>query len=90
MAEEKFETNLLRFIAAETLVSVLIQVSREMFGKSYFSLSAAEKAAVDQTATTTIGANYQQILPQYLGAPPKNPLGFQGPQDGQKTESDKK
>jgi hypothetical protein len=90
MQDKDFDTNLLRFIAAETYVLVSMQVSREMFGKGYFSLSASEKAAVDQTTNTAIGGNYQSLTPQFLGVQPKNPVGFQVPQDGQKVESDKK
>ena len=90
MSDKEFDTNLLRFIATGTYVSVLMQVSRELFGKSYFSLSASEKTIVDQTANTTIGANYQGVTPQFLGQQAKNPLGFQAPNSEQKTETEKK
>lgn len=79
MTNKEFDTSLLRFIATGTYISVLMQVSRELFSKSYFSLSVAEKTAVEQTANTTIGANYQQLTPEYLWGQPRNPVGFEGP-----------
>jgi hypothetical protein len=44
MAE--FDTQLTKLIAAELYVGLSIAVARELFGKSYFALGMAEKAAV--------------------------------------------
>lgn len=91
MAEEKFDTNLLRFIAAETFFSLCLQASREMFAKSYFSLGAAEKQAVDQAVAGTVMANYQAVTPQFLNPQASQaPIGFQAPTGAQSQESGKK
>jgi hypothetical protein len=87
MAEEAFSVNLLRWIAAEIYFSLGIQTAREMFGKSYFSLGVAEKAAVDNAVGASVRGNYQAMTLDYLvgqESPPKNPgakppVGFQNP-----------
>ena len=80
MAEDNFDTNLLRMIAAELWLSLRLQVAREFLGKSYLSLSAAEKNSVDQIVTGTIGADYQAITPHWLLRTQKTqPVGFQAP-----------
>jgi len=66
MADETFETNLLRLVAAETFFLLSLNASREMFGKGYFSLGVSEKAAVDQAVLAAVGANYQSLTPEYL------------------------
>jgi hypothetical protein len=66
MPEEKFETNLLKLIASELYFLLDIQAAREMYGKSYFSLGLAEKAAVDQIVFQTVGAYYRDITPEML------------------------
>jgi len=84
MAEERFEANLLRMVAAEMHLSVCLTVSREMFGKGYFALAPAEKLAVDGTVLATVRDLYQTITPDLLTEkmtgqsigfqnPPKNP-----------------
>jgi hypothetical protein len=78
MAEEKFETNLFRLIAAEVYFSLGLQVSREMFGKSYFSLGNGEKAAVDQAVLAAVAGNYQVLTPEFLKAQAAKAIpGFQ-------------
>jgi len=80
MTDEKFETNLLRVIAAEMLFSLGLQAAREMYGKSYFALGLGERAAVDQAVIGAIGGNYQALTPEFLkGQMPKQPVGFQPP-----------
>ncbi len=77
MAEEKFETNLVKMIAAELYYLASLQTAREIFSKSYFSLGAAEKVAVDQMVLGTIGANFQAITPQLLmGQTSPSTVGF--------------
>jgi len=63
---EKFELNLLKMIAAELYFSASMQVAREMYGKSYFSLGVAEKVAVDQMTHQTIQANFQGLTPDFV------------------------
>jgi hypothetical protein len=80
MAEENFTVNLLRLVAAQLWVSLGLQTAREMYGKSYFSLGAGEKAVVDQAVNTMTAGNYQLLTPAYLAAQnPKAPMGFQVP-----------
>jgi hypothetical protein len=80
MATESFETNLLRMIAAELHFQNGMQASREMFGKSYFSLGAGEKAAIDQLLMSNIGSNYVGLTPDFLKTQTsQQPMGFQAP-----------
>jgi hypothetical protein len=64
MAE--FDTNLMRMVAAELYFLASLQGARELLGKSYLSLSVAEKAAVDQMVLGGIGGNYRAITPEVL------------------------
>lgn len=66
MADD-FQTSIIRMIAAEMHYQSALLTSREMFGKSYFSLGAAEKIAVDQAVSGFVGSNYRDITPAYLG-----------------------
>jgi hypothetical protein len=76
----EFETNLMRALLAATWLSLGLQTARELFGKSYLSLSLPEKAAVDQAVLAQVGANYQAITPEWLAAQQtRQPLGFQAP-----------
>jgi hypothetical protein len=80
MANDAFTHNLLRMLAAETHFGNCVLSGREMFGKSYFSLSLIEKAAVDQAVLSSVGANYAAITPEYLAAQQSTgPIGFQPP-----------
>jgi hypothetical protein len=83
MPEEKFETNLLKVIAAELYYLLGLQAAREMYGKSYFSLGVGEKAAVDQAVLGAVGGNYNSITPEFLkgqqAQQPSQPIGFQPP-----------
>jgi hypothetical protein len=77
MAED-FLTNVCRMIAGTLLFSAGLQASREMYGKSYFSLGVAEKLAVDQAVFGMIALNYQAITPDYLMKQTgQQPVGFQ-------------
>jgi len=86
MTDETFENNLLRFISAELFFLISMQASREMYGKSYFSLGVVEKANVDQMVASTVGGNFSGLTPEKLRtSPPQNPIGFEGPKaDGKK------
>lgn len=78
MAE--FETNLMRAQLAATWFSLGIQTARELFGKSYLSLSQSEKSAVDQIVLASVAGNYQVITPEWLAAQQiQQPIGFQAP-----------
>jgi hypothetical protein len=76
---DNFDTNLMRFIAASFYLSLSLQASREMFGKSYFSLGVGERAIVDQALQTTVAANYQAVTPEYLKGTTPATAGFQAP-----------
>lgn len=78
MPDEKFETNLLKMIAAELYFLVGLQAAREMYGKSYFSLGAAEKLIVDQVVLAQVGGNYRTLTPEALRAQTtQQAMGFQ-------------
>jgi hypothetical protein len=80
-APEKFETNLLRFIAAELYFLAAMNASREMHGKSYFALGVGEKSAVDQVVLATVAGNYQAVTEELLAgqSQPATVPGFQPP-----------
>jgi hypothetical protein len=80
VAEEKFETNLLRAIAAELHLLNGMTVAREMFGKGYFALGAAEKIVVNQSVNQMIAGNYRMFSAEFLrDQTAKSPVGFQAP-----------
>jgi hypothetical protein len=80
MAEEIFSENLMRMVAAELHLLNTMTVSREMYGRGYFSLGVGERAIVDQTAVNTIAAHYRDITPQFLAAQQvPQPMGFVTP-----------
>jgi hypothetical protein len=54
MANDEFNTNLMRAIVAELHVSNLQNASREMFGKSYFSLGIGDKSTIRGRTIGTI------------------------------------
>ena len=73
-----FETQLTRFVAAELLFLLGMHAARDLFGKGYFALGIAEKAAVDQTVQLHVWANYTGLTPDILKAPrAPQPAGFQ-------------
>jgi hypothetical protein len=77
MADDKFETNLLRMICAQLFFSLALSASRELYGKSYFSLGVAEKLAIDQMIWQQVSTNYQGLTPQALRIPTdQKPVGF--------------
>jgi hypothetical protein len=77
MAEEDFNTNLMRMIAGQLHCLLAMTAAREMFGKSYFSLGLAEKGAVDQTVNGIAAGNFQAITPAFLtGQQAQQPVGF--------------
>lgn len=76
MSEADFATNLLRSMLANLYFQTSMQVSREMFQKSYFSLGNAEKIAVDQAAFGHVASNYNALTPEFYGQPDRQPVGF--------------
>ena len=79
MANQEFDTALLRLIAAESYFLCSMSASRELYGKSYFSLGVAEKQAVDQTVLNAIAANLSSVTPEWLGVADPKQRGFRGP-----------
>lgn len=72
-------------IAAELWLSLRLQVARDFLGKSYLSLSATEKASVDQLVFGSIASDFQALTPDFLQTQKAaEPMGFQGP-DGTPT-----
>jgi hypothetical protein len=79
MADETFIENLLRALIAETHFLNCMTASREMFGRSYFSLGIAERMAVDQAVLGPIAINYAAVTREWLAGPQLNPVGFVPP-----------
>ncbi len=84
-----FQLDVLKLVASELYFLTGMTASREMYGKSYFSLGVAEKAAVDQAVWTQISGNLAAITPQIFAKPtPGQKFGFEIPQalqeEGQK------
>lgn len=65
---DNFDVNLLRLIASELYFLSGLQAAREMFGKSYFSLGAAEKSAVDNAVAGMTNGNMNLLSPEYLNS----------------------
>jgi hypothetical protein len=87
MADDKLELNLLKMIASSIYFSVGMQAAREMYGKSYFSLGVAEKAALDQMVQQQVNGNFQVLNPDLpMFQTDQKPVGFQNPTVA-KTES---
>jgi hypothetical protein len=57
--------------------SASMQASREMYGKSYFSLGAGERAALDQMVLASVASNFQNVTPEKLASQSSTkPAGF--------------
>lgn len=67
--EQSYETKLLRLVAAETFFLCSMVASREMYGKSYFSLGVSEKQTLDQSVLNQIGGNFQALTLAWFGEP---------------------
>jgi len=77
MAENTFSENLLRALVGETHFLNCQFAAREMFGRGYFSLGMAEKAAVDQAVLGAVGGNYTGVTKEWLaGQQTQQPVGF--------------
>ena len=77
MAEQSFSENLMRAVVAELHVLNLQTAARERFGRSYFSLGAHEKMALDQVVTAAVAGNFAVVMPEWLAGPqPQQPVGF--------------
>lgn len=91
MADAQFGEDLQRIIVAQLFFLAALDVSREMYGKGYFSLGIGEKTAVDQAVWVNIQGNFQNVTPLMVrnlnpGQPPAQAaaqaqaksVGFQG------------
>jgi len=78
MADETFAVNLMRAIVAELHALNLQNASREMLGRSYFSLGIGDKTAVDQVVLALVSGNYIAVTPEWLAGPQpsQQPAGF--------------
>ncbi len=84
--EELFTSDLIRMVAAELYSLMSLTASREMFGRSYYSLGIGEKNAVDQIVLQQVGGNYVGITPELLRSQGlRQPLGFEIPSLPQST-----
>lgn len=78
-----FETNLMRLIAAQNFLWLALQLSRDLFGKPYCTLSVQEKQIVDQQMHSAVSGNYTAMTAELLERPqpaPNTGFGFQHPQ----------
>jgi hypothetical protein len=78
--DEKLNQNLIRLICAENFFLASMNASREMYGKSYFSLGVAEKQALDQMVLNSILGNFQSLTPEWFGEQPQGHPGFHNPE----------
>ncbi len=80
--EENFDTNLMRMIAANTSALLLLQISQDLFGKAYLSLSDVERSSVDSAFHNLGSSLYSWIHPDLF---PKmesgSRMGFRSPAD---------
>jgi hypothetical protein len=77
MAED-FTTNMLRMICGTLYFSTSMQASHEMYGRSYFSLGAGERTALDQVVLASVAANFQNVTAEKLASQSTaKPAGFQ-------------
>ncbi|HEY4776873.1 MAG TPA: hypothetical protein VIH56_04370 [Candidatus Acidoferrales bacterium] len=88
MPDASFETNLLKMLAAELYFLSAMTASREMYGKSYFSLGVAEKTTLDGVVWQNVSANLQAITPDLIKPQiDQKPVGFQNPTKPEKADS---
>ena len=66
MVNENDELNFIRLISAELYFLNCMTASREMYGKSYFSLGMVEKTAVDNATWGAIAALHASMTPEWL------------------------
>lgn len=86
-----FQVEVIKLVAAELYFLTGLTASREMYGKSYFSLGVSEKAAVDQAVWTQISGNLAAITPQIFAKQiPGQKAGFEIPQGLLSDEPQKK
>jgi hypothetical protein len=77
MAHENFDTSLMRLLAAQMWLMISMTASRETFGRSYFGLGVAEKAALDHMVAASIASNYCNLTPEFLRFQSTSVTGFQ-------------
>lgn len=89
--DNKYPENLLRFIGATVYSQSLLLASKELFGRSYYSLSPEEKNAVNLTLNNQIQANTLNLTPQlletWLNQANAGTVGFQAPQPASPTKT---
>jgi hypothetical protein len=74
--DDEFVTNLLRSILANSHLQTTMMISRDMYGKGYFSLSPVEKGVVDQIALSHVAANHNALTRDFFGQPERQAAGF--------------
>jgi hypothetical protein len=75
----EYETDLQRRTSASLFFLSAMVASREVYGKSYFALGAAEKQALDQMVFVSIVGNYHALTPEWFGSQKPAQTGFQPP-----------
>jgi hypothetical protein len=77
-------------VAAELYFLAAMTASREMYGKSYFSLGVAEKSTLDNAVWQTVHSNFQNITPDLLKIQTdQKPVGFHPPKLEENPNPDK-
>jgi hypothetical protein len=69
MAEEKFETNLLRLIAVELHYANLMRAAQEKYGKTYLDLEQQEQATLHGALQNHIAELFRLLTPELLSSP---------------------
>lgn len=75
--EENYATNLLRCVAAQLYMRNSLELSQQLLGKNYVSLSQPERALVDKSAYDLLAHFYGALTPEFfVGQQQANPVGF--------------
>jgi hypothetical protein len=75
--EENYATNLLRSVSAHLYMRNALDLSQQLLGKSYSSLSVPERALVDKAAYDLLAYFYGLLTPEFFqGQQQAAPVGF--------------
>lgn len=75
--EENYATNLLRSVSAHLYMRNALELSQQLLGKTYSSLSGPERALVDKAAYDMLSHFYGLLTQEFfVGAQQSCPVGF--------------
>ncbi|WNV09988.1 hypothetical protein [Tardiphaga sp. 709] len=64
--DDNYATNLIRSVSAQLYMQNVMQLSQEMLGKSYSSLSQPERSLVDRAAYDLLAHFYSVLTPEFF------------------------